>query len=271
VRFVLGRRMSEAPYFSEDAALLASLADVFASLHETVTMQQQQIEQERRTRELQLHASRSEVKALRAQINPHFLFNALNAIAGLTHRDPAAADRTIEQLADVFRYTLRGSLNEWVIVDEELDVVSAYLDIERTRFGPRFSFSVRLEPAASGARVPAMMIQTLVENAVKHGVAGVLHNATVDVSARVAGDHVILSVCDNGPGFLETGRGAPNEPASGFGLMNIRRRLEGHFGADASISINRERDPDRTVVAITLPLLFEEPDTRPLQFRERVP
>jgi hypothetical protein len=286
-RFVLGPRMSEAPYFSEDVALLASLADVFASLHETVTMQQQQIEQERRTRELQLHASRSEVKALRAQINPHFLFNALNAIAGLTHRDPAAADRTIEQLADVFRYTLRGSLNEWVIVDEEMDVVRAYLEIERTRFGPRFSYSVRMEPAASGARVPAMMIQTLVENAVKHGVAGVLNHASVEVSARVAGDppspdahgvrgsggtgRLILSVRDNGPGFLETGRNAPNEAASGFGLMNIRRRLEGHFGVDASIGIDRERDPDRTVVAITLPLLFQEPDHRALQFGERVP
>lgn len=270
-RFVLGRRMSEAPYFSEDVALLASLADVFASFHETVTMQQQQIEQERRTRELQLHASRSEVKALRAQINPHFLFNALNAIAGLTHRDPAAADRTIEQLADVFRYTLRGSLNEWVLVDEELEIVRAYLDIERTRFGARFSYSVRMEPAASGAYVPAMMIQTLVENAVKHGVAGVLHNAMVDVTARALDGRLIVAVFDNGPGFLETGRSTPADATTGFGLLNIRRRLDGHFGADASISINRERDPDRTSVAITLPLLHQDPGSQALHSPAQLP
>ena len=133
---------------------------------------------------MSLHASRSELKALRAQINPHFLFNALNSIAGLIHRDPAVADRTIEQLADVFRYALRGAESEWALLDDELDFVRAYLEVERARFGERLHVEVEIEEAARGARVPTMIVQTLVENAVKHGAASVRGPASVIVRAR---------------------------------------------------------------------------------------
>ena len=110
---------------------------MFAHVLENLHLQERKLEQEQRARELSLHASRSELKALRAQINPHFLFNALNSIAGLIHRDPAVADRTIEQLADVFRYALRGAESEWAVLDDELDFVRAYLEVERARFGER--------------------------------------------------------------------------------------------------------------------------------------
>ncbi len=146
----MGPRLSEAPYFSEDVALLTSLADVFSHVLENLHLQERKLEQEQRTREMSLQASRSELKALRAQINPHFLFNALNSIAGLIHRDPAVADRTIEQLADVFRYALRGAESEWALLDDELDFVRAYLEVERARFGERLHVEVHLEE--NGAR-----------------------------------------------------------------------------------------------------------------------
>jgi len=113
------------------------------------------------------------LKALRAQINPHFLFNALNAIAGLIHTNAQAAEDTVEQLAEVFRYTLRKSANEWVRLDEEIELVTAYLRIEQARFGDRLAVEIDIDPAAAAIPIPAMCVQPLVENAIKHGASQV--------------------------------------------------------------------------------------------------
>ena len=266
-RFVMGPRASEAPYFSQDLALLTSLADVFSHVLENLHLQERKLEQEQRTRELSLSASRSELKALRAQINPHFLFNALNSIAGLIHRDPAVADRTIEQLADVFRYALRGAESEWALLDDELDFVRAYLEVERARFGERLQTEVHLDPGARGARVPTMIVQTLVENAVKHGAAAVRGHASVTVAAREDCERLRVSVTDNGPGFSDAepfdspqgapAQGTPGHARGGYGLVNIRQRLEGYFGSEATLSV--ERTNGLTVVSVLLPLLRQEP------------
>ena len=258
-RFLMGPRTSDAPYFSQDLVLLESLADVFAHVLENLHLQERKLEQEHRAQELSLHASRSELKALRAQINPHFLFNALNSIAGLIHRDPDVADRTIEQLADVFRYALRGE-SEWAILDDELDFARAYLDVERARFGDRLHAEVRTEGTLHGARVPTMMLQTLVENAVKHGVASVRGRASVLVTAREESGRVVMLVSDNGPGFDASPPAAPDRMRGGYGLVNIRQRLEGYFGPDAALSVSRL--DGLTTVSITLPLLREEPRPR---------
>ena len=260
-RFFMGPRVSEAPYFSGDVSLLSSLADVFAHVVDNLHLQERKLEQEQLARELSLHASRSELKALRAQINPHFLFNALNSIAGLIHKDPAVADRTIEQLADVFRYALRGAESEWAVLDDEFDFVRAYLDVECARFGERLRTVVRMEDAARRARVPTMMVQTLVENAVKHGVAAVRGPAAVEVTARVESGQLIVSVGDNGPGFQEDAA-APSRTRGGYGLVNIRQRLEGYFGSDGALTIDRDAGRGLTVVSVSLPLTRVEPKGR---------
>jgi signal transduction histidine kinase len=261
-RFLMGTRRSDAPYFSEDIALLASLADVFASVLDNVHLQKREQEQDRRAQELSLHASRSELKALRAQINPHFFFNALNAIANLVHQNPAEADRTIEKLADVFRYALRGGESEWALLDEELQFVRAYLEVEQARFGSRLLAEVHLAENARGALVPTMVVQTLVENAIKHGAAATRGQAIVRIDARRDDDRLRIAVEDNGPGF-EQPTGANLRPArhatGGFGLVNVRRRLEGHFGNGASLTIGREASQGLTVVLLTLPFVREEP------------
>jgi len=259
--FLLGGRRNEAPYFSEDVALLGSLADVFASVLDNLRLQLREQEQDRRARDLSLHASRSELKALRAQINPHFLFNALNAIAGLIHRDPAVADRTIEKLADVFRYALRGAETEWTMLEDELEFVRAYLDVEQARFGTRLRTDVQVSDAARRARLPTMVVQTLVENAVKHGAATVRGQAVVTVSAGREEDRLLIVVEDNGPGFA-----APQEPLAaaatrrgGYGIVNIRKRLEGYFGDAAALSVHRDDARGRTVVSIAMPFTLQEP------------
>ena len=257
---LMGARASDAPYFSGDLALLTSLADVLAAAADNLHLQARKQEQEQRAQELSLHASRSELKALRAQINPHFLFNALNAIAGLIHRHPDRADRTIEQLADVFRYALRGAESEWAVLDDELEFVRSYLDVERARFGDRLQVDINVAPDVRGARIPTMMVQTLVENAVKHGVADLIGPAVVGVHATRHGNRVVLAVTDNGEGFETppTRRGSERR-SGGYGLANIRQRLEGYFGTEAALRIDRDAARGLTVVAVELPLLHDIP------------
>ncbi|HWI17190.1 MAG TPA: histidine kinase, partial [Vicinamibacterales bacterium] len=150
---------------SEDLTLLRSLGSVFGFMLENIRLQRQRVEQEQLAQELRLQSSKSELKALRAQINPHFLFNALNAIASLIHTDPARADEAVEQLAEVFRYTLRRSDSEWAPLDQELTFARAYLDVEQARFGQRLTFSIDSDYGAPAPLVPSMLLQTLLENA----------------------------------------------------------------------------------------------------------
>ena len=157
---------------SEDRALLASLAEGLSFLLDNARLQEKKREQEVKARELALQASRSELRALRAQINPHFLFNALNTIAALIPRAPDQAEESVERLAEVFRYALRGSESEWARVEDEMTSVAAYLDLEGTRFAERLEVRLHVGDGAGDALIPAMCVQTLVENAVKHGIAG---------------------------------------------------------------------------------------------------
>jgi len=237
---------------SEDVELLASLAKGLSFLLENLRLREKRLEQEKRERELVLNANRSELKALRAQVNPHFLFNALNAIAGLIPEDPDRAERTIEQLAEVFRYTLRGSDREWVLLSDELDAVRAYLDIEQARFRERLRVRIECSEEAKGFRIPAMTVQTVVENAIKHGVAAIREPGVVEIEASVAHSALCIAVRDNGPGFEEARQPKPDN-GGGFGLRNVRERLEGHFGGAARLSIGRDTGRGLTVVSIEMP------------------
>jgi LytS/YehU family sensor histidine kinase len=193
-----------------------------------------------------VHLHRAELKALRAQVNPHFLFNALNTIAALIPRNPGPAASAVEQLAEVFRYTLNRADREWTQVSEELEAVRAYLEIERARFGERLRFRIEASPEAARARIPAMMVQTLVENAVKHGIAGLSALGTVDIRATTDQNRVRVEVRDSGPGFRE---GA----AEGYGLRNIRERLAGYFGESAYLLLGRDADSGMTLAAVEMP------------------
>jgi LytS/YehU family sensor histidine kinase len=253
----IGTPPGSRPFLSEDQRLFASLGEALGFALENLRLRERKLEQERREQELLLHASRAELKALRAQINPHFLFNALNSIAALIGEEPARAEETVERLAEVFRYTLRRSDHEWVRLDEELAFVRCYLDLEATRFGRRLGVGVTAEPGASEAVVPAMIIQTLVENAVKHGIAAVAGRGLVDVRAERAGARLRIQVRDNGPGFA--GGTAAALAAAGHGLRNVQDRLRGHFGEDATLTLERDEAAGLTVAGVELPLLLAPP------------
>jgi len=216
------------PFLSDDRRLLQSLARTLSVVLENVRFRDQRVAQEESERQLRLLASRAELKALRARINPHFLFNALNAIAGLIQEQPQLADETIEQLAQVFRYTLRKAENEWVRLEEEIEFVTAYLRVEQARFGGRLQVSLDIEPAAGAVTVPAMTVQPLVENAIKHGAGGIEGRAKVAVRAALRDGVLAIEVSDNGPGFPD---GFSLEASdAGHGLRNIAERLKGYYG-----------------------------------------
>jgi LytS/YehU family sensor histidine kinase len=226
---------------SDDRRLFDSLARTLAVVLENVRFRERQ-------QELQLLASRAELKALRAQINPHFLFNALNAIAGLISTNPELADRTVEELAQVFRYTLRKSETEWVRLDEEVEFVGAYLRVEQARFGDRLRVIFNLDPQAGAIPVPAMCVQPLVENAVKHGASVAETGGIVRLSCKLEDEKLRVEVYDNGPGF-PTGFSLAN--SDGHGLRNVAERLHGYYGGVAQL--RWESSPGSTRVWFTTP------------------
>lgn len=180
---------------------------------------------EERLREL---AARSELKALKAQINPHFLFNALNSISALISADPDAAQTTLERLAGIFRGTLLASEKEHVPLDKELALVDAYLDVERARFGKRLEVRKSISQEARDVPVPPLILQPLVENAVRHGISPRIEGGTVTIRAVVAQDRLVIVVEDDGSGVA--GETPESMMARGYGLRNVRDRLRTRFG-----------------------------------------
>ena len=248
-------RAEEIPFLSQDAELLQVLARTLGSMIESEELRSQELLQQQRERALALSAAQSELKALRAQINPHFLFNALNTIASLIPHHPALAEQTVEQLSEVFRYTVRHAEREWVRVADEIDFVHAYLDIEQARFGERLQVYVHVDAAAREVRIPAMLIQTLAENAIKHGVAAVRGPGRIAICASADDRTLRVDVEDSGPGFpaevrLDT---LPEPSRGGYGLRNVRERLRAHYGSGARLTFGRN-GTGMTQVALEIPI-----------------
>lgn len=251
VRIAVLRMPGMRRILSEDLALLRSLAGVLGFMLENLRLQRKRQEQDLIAQDLRLQSSKSELKALRAQINPHFLFNALNAIASLIHTDPARADEAVEQLAEVFRYTLRRSDSEWAPLDQELTFARAYLDVEQARFGQRLSCTIDSDHLPPAPSVPSMMLQTLLENAVKHGVSQSREAGRIDVLVRTTSGEVTIEVRNTGPGATAPGRG--QRDGEGFGLHSVRERLKGHFGDTATFALFRDEAAGITIARITMP------------------
>lgn len=182
-----------------------------------------------RAASLETQLARARLDALRAQLDPHFLFNTLNTIAELVHHDPARADRMITDLGDLLRHTLAGRSAALIPLQEELDLVEAYVGIERVRH-PGISFGTELSADSGAGAVPPLLLQTLVENAIRHGVGRHPGGGRVVVRARRAGATLVLEVDDSGSG---TPPALPLSP--GLGLRNTMERLATLFPDRASV------------------------------------
>lgn len=207
-------------------------------------------EAERRVLESQVSTREAEVRALRAQLNPHFLFNSLNSINSLVGSDPEGARRMCEGLGDFLRRTLALAARDSVALSEELALVERYLAIEKVRFGERLGVERRVDESALGCRVPPLLLQPLVENAIKHGVSGRLEGGVVRIEARREGAR--LGIVVENP----VDEDAPARAGAGVGLENVRRRLEA-FGAEEA-RLDAVREPGMFRVLLTLPAREQE-------------
>ena len=179
-------------------------------------------DRERRGLELRSQLTQARLQALRMQLNPHFLFNTLNSIASLVYDQPRVADEMIGSLSDLLRLTLTAPDRQEITLREELDFLDQYLFIEQTRFGEKLRVEKDLEPAALDAMAPILILQPLVENALKHGIEAQLAPGVVRIAARRAGDFLRLEVTDNGRGLA---RAKGGKVVEGVGLGNTRARL----------------------------------------------
>ncbi len=189
--------------------------------------------------------------ALRAQINPHFLFNALNTIASLVAERPADAEEAVEHLSAIFRHTLRTADSAFVPLGEEIDLVQHYLAVEGARFGPALEARVDVPPALRGWPVPAFAVQTLVENAVKHGLAPRRGGGSVWVVAREQGGALRVEVGDDGVGMPAAGDGG-FRAHYGIGLQNVDARLVHLYAGHAALDL-QSAPGDGTVARLHLP------------------
>jgi two-component system, LytTR family, sensor histidine kinase AlgZ len=202
---------------------------------------------ERRMLESQVTAREAELRALRAQINPHFLFNSLNSISSLAGSQPEDARRMCQLLGDFLRTSLALGARERVAFEEELALAERYLAIEQVRFGARLGVETAVEPRARGCLVPPLLIQPLIENAVKHGVADRVEGGVVRITAERRGAALVIEV--ENPRDPE----APPRRGSGLGLKNVRQRLEALDPHHARVDVFGE--PERFRVLVTLPVV----------------
>lgn len=186
---------------------------------------------EAQTARLTAQLAQAQLQALKMQIHPHFLFNTLNSIAALLHKDVEAADRMIARLGDFLRLTLKSSDAQTVDFEQELEFLKCYLDIEHIRFQDRLTVDLDIDPHALKATVPNLILQPIVENAVRHGVARQTSHGHITIRARRDGERLIMTVEDNGPGLKVKSNG------SGIGISNTRARLEQFYGSDFSFQI----------------------------------
>ena len=205
-------------------------------------------ERQLRASQLEAQLSQARLHALRMQLNPHFLFNALNSIAMLTRKNESAnAVRMLAGLGDLLRHVLEDARADEVRLREELDFVGRYLDIERVRFGERLRVVNDIAEEALDAFVPNLVLQPLVENAIVHGLARKSGPGSIEIAARRLGDRLVLSVTDDGPGLISVVHDAP-----GVGLSNTRTRLEQLYGSQFALDM-RNGANGGAVVTISLP------------------
>jgi hypothetical protein len=230
---LLGRRQGGQRYLSEDIASLEKGAAEIAAHLEGM-----------RREEMNRLVSQAELRALQSQINPHFLFNALNALYGTIPREAAGARRMVLNLADIFRYFLQSD-KVYVPLAQEMQIVRAYLEVEQLRLGGRLTMDIQVEDAALEIPIPVLSIQPLVENAIKHGVAMRPEAGFVRIHARCEGDELRITVENS------SGGSASPPPGMGMGLNNVRRRMEICYGPAAGLELSM--DAEQSTVELRLP------------------
>jgi two-component system, LytTR family, sensor kinase len=235
-----GRRL-----LSDDVAMLERVAVVLARRIDALRLTGERYERMLQEREMRTLATEAELRALRAQINPHFLFNALTTIGYLIQQAPARAVKTLLDLTTLLRSVLR-SEGEFTTLGRERELIDCYLRIERERFEERLEFALHIPEQLFDLAVPSVIVQPLVENAVKHGIAPARDGGTITVTAVLSEDLRIVVRNTGAP------LGRRRVTGAGVGLENVSRRLHHYYGEEASLTVSRGED-GATVAELRLP------------------
>lgn len=206
--------------------------------------------------QLETRLVEARLKTLQAELHPHFLFNTLHAISTLVHTNPESADRMISRLSDLLRLTFDGTGAPAVSLQEELEFLQKYLEIEQIRFQDRLSVQYEVDPETLDAEVPRLILQPLVENAIKHGVSPRSGNGLIQISARVREGALWIEVKDNGVGLTGAARSRLH---SGVGLSNTRARLECLYGNAHRLEFSE--GTEGLAVQVQIPLTRVPPGT----------
>jgi two-component system LytT family sensor kinase len=224
----LARSKEERGFLASEVSFLSNAAHCISARLEALT-----------TAQLRQQTMEAELRALRAQVNPHFLFNALNTIADLIVVDAGKAERMTERLSDVFRYVLTHSQKTTITVREEIEFVRRYLEIEEARFRDRLQTCIHLTAEAAEIKLPALLLQPIVENAIKHGLAPKLEGGSLTISASSSDSWLLLTVEDNGVGLAPAASGVSQNRgrsrSTGTGLANTSERLRTLYGDQAQL------------------------------------
>ena len=237
---LLGHLVERADLFPGAAFRLARISDLLMTLgvllyllavavHYLITSWEDSRLAEKRLLQANLAASEAELRALKAQIDPHFLFNSLNSINALVGRDPEAARQVCAGLGDLMRLNLQTGRKRSITLEEELAMVRMYLDLEKVRLGPRLQVEERVERSTLSCQVPPRMLQPLMENALKHGIGSLIEGGVVTLDARVAGDLLVVNVTN------PVDPDSPPRPGTGTGLGNLKRQLHALYGDRARL------------------------------------
>jgi len=240
--------------FAERTAIVYGAGCVFyllaVSFHYVSLAQEATHEVEARAMQTSIQARDAELKALKAQINPHFLFNSLNSISALTSIDPARARDMCVLLGDFLRLTLGLGEKTSVRLSEELDLLQKYMAIEKVRFGARLNMHEEIQEESKACLLPPLLLQPLVENAVKHGIAGLPEGGDVRLAAQRQNGRLAILVENSWDPE------APPRRSGGLGLKNVQQRLEARYGKDANLRVNTEGE--RFQVTLSIPAESEE-------------
>jgi two-component system, LytTR family, sensor kinase len=227
------------PWFARTMRLAGINLPVYASFvlaWQAATYSREARDRQLKSMELESLLHQAQLQALRNQLNPHFLFNVLHSIAELVHGNPKLAEQLIVRLGELLRQVLQSSTLQEVPLAEELALVRGYVEIEQMRLGERLQVRWEIEPATLQARVPSLILQPLVENAIQHGIAATAQHGMLTIRASRDGDFLRLQVHDTGPGIAQS----VSARSAGIGLSNTRTRLERLYGDRQSLDLSAD-------------------------------
>jgi len=247
-------------WFHLDAELVDNLVIFWCTfaLFRGIGYYEQVREKEEAAAELRTQLAHAQVRALRMQLNPHFLFNTMNSISSLIRVDPAAADVMLEQLSSLLRMTLERGEVQLIPLSDEMQFTEMYLAMQDLRFAGRVRQEISVDPELHDALIPAMLLQPLVENAYAHGLSRIQRDGLLVIIARREGSRLWLRVSNTGIGLV------PNDgERKGVGLANVQHRLRLHYDDHHTFSI-QELEGGIVQVTMTLPLAFHKPEVSAL-------